>query len=57
MRRWLAGAADAVMEAAVAPSFSRVGYDVRSRLEGWGPVTDDMRGEIARLRAAAGGGE
>ena len=55
MRRWLAGAADAVMEAAVAPSFSRVGYDVRSRLEGWAPVTDDMRGKVVVITGASSG--
>ena len=55
VRRWLAGAADAVMEAVVAPSFSRVGYDVRSRLEGWGPVTADMGGKVVVITGASSG--
>lgn len=55
VRRWLAGAADAVMEAAVAPSFSRVGYDVRSKLEGWDPVTTDMRGKVVVITGASSG--
>ena len=53
--RWLAGAADAVMEATVAPSFSRVGYDVRSKLEGWAPVTADMRGKVVVITGASSG--
>lgn len=55
VRRWLAGAADAVMEAVVAPSFSRVGYDVRSRLEGWVPVTADMGGKVVVVTGASSG--
>lgn len=34
----LTRAVDAAMELTVVPSFSRVGYAVRSRLEGWKPV-------------------
>ena len=55
IRRWFAGAADAVMEAVVAPSFSRIGYDVRSRLEGWAPVTADMRGRTVVITGASSG--
>lgn len=34
----LTRAVDAALELAVVPSFSRIGYAVRSRLEGWEPV-------------------
>jgi len=34
----LTRAVDAALELAIVPSFSRVGYAVRSRLEGWEPV-------------------
>lgn len=54
-RRFLAGVADAVMEAAVAPSFSRLGYDVRSKLEGWTPVTADMHGKVVVITGASSG--
>jgi dehydrogenase/reductase SDR family member 12 len=36
----LARAVDVALEATVAPSFSRLGYDVRSRLEGWQPLEE-----------------
>jgi dehydrogenase/reductase SDR family member 12 len=41
-------AVDAVMEASVVLSFSRVGYEVRSRLEGWHPL-DDLPGAGQRV--------
>lgn len=43
------------MEAVVAPSFSRVGFDVRSRLEGWAPVSTDMRGKVVVITGASSG--
>lgn len=43
------------MEATVAPSFSRIGYDVRSRIHGWHPVTDDMRGQVVLITGASSG--
>src|SRR4051794_2458746 len=34
----VAAAVDSVMEASIAPSFTRVGYQLRSRLEHWTPL-------------------
>src|SRR5690606_11365996 len=52
----LATAVDAALEATVALSFSRVGYAVRSRLEGWEPVTElDGRGRTIVVTGANSG--
>lgn len=52
--RWLARTVDAVAEATVAPSFSRVGIALRRRLEAWGePPT--MDGKVVVVTGATSG--
>jgi dehydrogenase/reductase SDR family member 12 len=47
---------DATLEASVVLSFSKVGYAVRSRLDGWQPVTDlDGRGRTVVVTGANSG--
>lgn len=60
MSGWAAGAAgraaDAVMEATVLPSFSRVGYLARHRLCGWDePAAGSMTGRVVAITGATGG--
>lgn len=54
--RVVARAVDALLEAAVVPSFTRVGYEVRRRLEGWrGLHTYDLRGRVILLTGGTSG--
>lgn len=49
-------AVDAVLEATVVPSFSRIGYAVRRRLFGWDqPAPGSMTGRIVVVTGATGG--
>lgn len=52
----LAGLVDALVEVPVAPSFTRLGYDVRSRLERWRPL-DSYRvdGRVVVVTGATSG--
>ena len=50
------GAADALLEATVVPSFSRVGYLARQRLFGWSePAAGSMAGRVVVVTGATGG--
>jgi dehydrogenase/reductase SDR family member 12 len=49
----LVRAADAAMEASVVLSFSRIGYEVRSRLEGW-PDADELPGDGRHVLVTGG---
>jgi len=52
----IAAAVDALLEAPVVTSFTRVGYDVRSRLEQWRPLDDyDMTGKVVLVTGATSG--
>ena len=52
----IADAVDALLEAPVAPSFTRIGYDVRSLLERWKPLASyDLRGRVMLLTGATSG--
>jgi len=52
----IADAVDALLEAPVAPSFTRIGYDVRSVLERWKPLASyDLRGRVMLLTGATSG--
>jgi dehydrogenase/reductase SDR family member 12 len=53
-RAYLARAFDAVAEATVAPSFSRVGIEVRQRLEEWNPLPR-MEGRAVVVTGATSG--
>ncbi len=54
--RALATAVDTVLEALVVPSFTRIGCDVRSRLERWSPVDSyDLSGRVILLSGATSG--
>jgi dehydrogenase/reductase SDR family member 12 len=47
---------DALLEAPVAPSFTRLGHDIRSRVEHWSPVGGyDMTGRVVLLTGATSG--
>jgi dehydrogenase/reductase SDR family member 12 len=47
---------DALIEAPVVPSFTRLGHELRSRLEHWRPVTDhDLSGRVALVTGATSG--
>lgn len=47
---------DALLEAPVVTSFTRVGHDIRSRLEHWSPVSGyDLRGRVVLLTGATSG--
>ena len=52
----IARAADLALEATVAPSFSRVGCAVRSRLEGWAAPTSNAGGPRRVLVTGANSG-
>lgn len=55
-RRILAGAADLALEGTVVLSFSRVGYDVRSRLFRWTDLTErPLHGRVAIVTGATSG--
>jgi NAD(P)-dependent dehydrogenase (short-subunit alcohol dehydrogenase family) len=51
----IADAVDLALEAPVAPSFTRVGHRVRSRLEGWTPADTDLTGQVVVLTGATSG--
>lgn len=52
----LATLADAALEVPVAPSFTRIGYDVRSRLEHWTPLDGyDLAGRVVVITGATSG--
>jgi NAD(P)-dependent dehydrogenase (short-subunit alcohol dehydrogenase family) len=47
---------DGALEVPIVPSFTRVGHDVRSRLEGWTPLTGyDLRGRTVLITGATSG--
>ena len=46
---------DQTLEVAVVPSFTRIGYDVRSRLEHWTPLTEyDLTDRVVVISTAHG---
>lgn len=48
--------ADAALEVTVVPSFSRLGYSARRRLDNWDePAADALRGRVAVVTGASGG--
>lgn len=51
---WLARPVDLALEASVAGSFSRVGYEARRRLEGWQPIPD-LTGRMVVVTGATSG--
>ncbi|HZX56235.1 MAG TPA: SDR family NAD(P)-dependent oxidoreductase [Ilumatobacteraceae bacterium] len=52
----VAAAVDSVMEASIAPSFTRVGYQLRSRLEHWTPLARyDLTGRTIVVTGATSG--
>lgn len=52
----IAGAVDAVLEAPVVTSFTRLGYDVRARLAGWAPLAGyDLGGRVMLVTGATSG--
>jgi NAD(P)-dependent dehydrogenase (short-subunit alcohol dehydrogenase family) len=54
--RLLRNAADAALEVTVVPSFSRVGYAARRRVDGWDePAAEALRGRVAVVTGASGG--
>ena len=55
-RHLLAQSVDTALEATVALSFSRIGYQVRDRLFGWSDLTDrPMHGKVAIVTGATSG--
>jgi NAD(P)-dependent dehydrogenase (short-subunit alcohol dehydrogenase family) len=46
---------DQLVEAPIAPSFTRLGYDIRSRTDHWEPVTDDLSGRVVVVTGATSG--
>ncbi len=47
---------DVALEVPVGPSFTRVGYDVRSRVEGWQALSSyDLRGRVVVITGATSG--
>jgi len=52
----VSGVVDAVIEAPVVSSFSRIGFDVRKRLDDWTPLdTYDLTGHVAVVTGATSG--
>ena len=51
----LADVADAAIELPVVTSFTRIGHDVRRRLDDWSPVDDDLHGRVVVLTGATSG--
>ena len=48
--------ADALIEAPIVTSFTRLGYEARSRLEGWAPLDDyDLSGQVIVVTGATSG--
>ena len=54
-RSTVATVVDAALELPIAPSFTRVGYDVRSRLEHWDDGDWDLTGRVVVLTGATSG--
>lgn len=52
--QWVARPVDALLEATVVGSFSRIGIETRRRLEGWAPV-GDLTGRIVVVTGATSG--
>ena len=51
-----ANAVDALLEAPIAPSFSRIGYETRRRLQGWSDLDDyDLTGRVMVVTGATSG--
>lgn len=51
-----ASAVDALLEAPIAPSFSRIGYETRRRLQGWSDLDDyDLTGRVMVVTGATSG--
>ena len=46
---------DAAVELPIAPSFTRLGHDVRSRTDHWQPVGTDMAGRVVVVTGATSG--
>lgn len=46
---------DVLVEAPIAPSFTRLGYDLRSRTDHWDPVHDDLSGRVIVITGATSG--
>lgn len=56
MTSLFADAVDTLLEVPVVPSFTRIGYDVRSALEHWTPLASyDLRGRVMLLTGATSG--
>lgn len=52
----LADAVDSAMELVIAPSFTRIGFDVRRRLDGWpAPSSADLTGRVIAVTGATSG--
>ena len=52
----IADVVDRTLEVAVVPSFTRIGYDVRSRLEHWTPLTEyDLTDRVVVITGATSG--
>ena len=54
MTRWN-DVVDAVLEAPVVTSFTRIGHDVRSRTDRWTPLTEDLTGQVVVITGATSG--
>jgi NAD(P)-dependent dehydrogenase (short-subunit alcohol dehydrogenase family) len=46
---------DAAVELPVAPSFTRLGFDVRARVDGWSRIDTDLTGRVVVLTGATSG--
>lgn len=46
---------DQLVEAPIAPSFTRLGYDIRSRTDHWDPVDDDLSDRVVVVTGATSG--
>jgi NAD(P)-dependent dehydrogenase (short-subunit alcohol dehydrogenase family) len=56
VNRTLADIVDTALDVTIAPGFSRIGYDARSRLRRWAPVERyDMHGRVAVITGATSG--
>ena len=51
----LSGIADALIEAPIFTSFTRVGYEARRRLAGWTSLDDDLTGRVIVITGATSG--
>ncbi|HVJ97852.1 MAG TPA: SDR family NAD(P)-dependent oxidoreductase, partial [Acidimicrobiia bacterium] len=56
MRHEVADVVDTMLDVTIGPGFSRIGYDVRSRLYEWSPVDRfDLRGRVVVVTGATSG--